>query len=893
MPSSYISVSQASKNWGISERRIQTLCREGRIDSSIRIGKMWMIPEDAKKPNDARLGCEKNQNNTTYHKMRLLLKRTITQLFEDNKSNDCFLTMQQTLSYYASFLLRIYNEKDSSVLGSQELAFIENTMKNIYSDYESLSNNYNAQAIQEQLDVFEKSKAYLIDSLSWAFQYLKKYCPTDLSSTQFFTERYMISTLVDYESIKLDDKILDPSCGGGNFLIHIYEKKLSDYYEKNDYCSLDTINSILATLRGYDLDKFLSLICYFNLVIVTIIISKNNGHILDISDLLNINVNIFANVDDNLEGFLNDGDSIIFNVSTREKIPLSKLVDGIDYIFTNPPFETVKGMKKELKEYLKKNHPLCKCDLCVAFLLKIVECMPSNTKCGLVLQNSWMFLKSFNIVRKIICDNVALNRIIILGSGAFSDISGEKASVSLVNISKTCCNTNITSYVDLTPYKRLQKESLLASNSCNYKTLPQSSLFETAGSIRNDIIDKLTKCNDAYSVFATPMQGTSTGDSKKHIDYYWMHLGDFDWKLVSKGGGYSRWYGLNQYVIHWGSNGEFIKGTPGSALRNIKFFKETSMVFSDTGTSGLNVRSLCDGQIFVASGPGIRIHSGNVFNHLAFLNSKYASYCIRHFTPKLTIAAGYIAKIPANEEIFKSNILSSMGQRCHHIKKIIYARRPIDVNFSPDFSKYNLDECVEELIIREMTEELEKINLERAIDDEIFRIMNINMLEENIILKELDSEIEKSPCTTSIEEIDKCISSILDYNCTITRTRTSKNSLGCDGPLEYASHILHCSPESIAKKIIDNVTLMANTKSAYLNFVIHSKILIELDFNRDYCTSKDVIELSNLFEKDSQIVAEWIRKKFNTIHPNAFYKKPIYRYDEHTDFIRLCTPNVN
>ena len=52
---SYLSVSQTAEKWGISTRRIQILCREGRIPGAMRIGEFWAIPEDAAKPTDARI----------------------------------------------------------------------------------------------------------------------------------------------------------------------------------------------------------------------------------------------------------------------------------------------------------------------------------------------------------------------------------------------------------------------------------------------------------------------------------------------------------------------------------------------------------------------------------------------------------------------------------------------------------------------------------------------------------------------------------------------------------------------------------------------------------------------------------------------------------------------
>lgn len=45
----YISVKEAAELWGVSERWIQKLCEEGRIDGVKRFGRSWMIPKGAEK----------------------------------------------------------------------------------------------------------------------------------------------------------------------------------------------------------------------------------------------------------------------------------------------------------------------------------------------------------------------------------------------------------------------------------------------------------------------------------------------------------------------------------------------------------------------------------------------------------------------------------------------------------------------------------------------------------------------------------------------------------------------------------------------------------------------------------------------------------------------------
>ena len=50
----YIAVREASYKWGVSERRVNQYCTQGRIPGLSRFGKSWCIPADAEKPGDPR-----------------------------------------------------------------------------------------------------------------------------------------------------------------------------------------------------------------------------------------------------------------------------------------------------------------------------------------------------------------------------------------------------------------------------------------------------------------------------------------------------------------------------------------------------------------------------------------------------------------------------------------------------------------------------------------------------------------------------------------------------------------------------------------------------------------------------------------------------------------------
>ncbi len=51
----YLSVRETAEKWGISVRRLQVICRQGRIPGAFLVGNSWAIPADAEKPKDKRI----------------------------------------------------------------------------------------------------------------------------------------------------------------------------------------------------------------------------------------------------------------------------------------------------------------------------------------------------------------------------------------------------------------------------------------------------------------------------------------------------------------------------------------------------------------------------------------------------------------------------------------------------------------------------------------------------------------------------------------------------------------------------------------------------------------------------------------------------------------------
>lgn len=50
----YMTPKQAAEKWNISQRRVQILCAQGRIEGVFKLGEVWAIPLKVNKPNDKR-----------------------------------------------------------------------------------------------------------------------------------------------------------------------------------------------------------------------------------------------------------------------------------------------------------------------------------------------------------------------------------------------------------------------------------------------------------------------------------------------------------------------------------------------------------------------------------------------------------------------------------------------------------------------------------------------------------------------------------------------------------------------------------------------------------------------------------------------------------------------
>ena len=772
-------------------------------------------------------------------------------------------------------------------------------------------------SVFEKLKIaFEKTDVDVDDIISWSYQFLKKDLEKSafkrigkdnakiedsdlLFTTQFFTDKYMVKYLVN-ESLSGFDKtniqkvvVIDSASGGGNFLNYSFEYLYKLYKKSNpNWSNQKIVDSILnSSIVGYDLDSNLSKIASLSLFV------KACGYAVP-NKLTTIK--IFGGIANDKLGFLNPHVTSNSIRRTTFKTQLEKLTKEkrIKVFVTNPPFMGKRDMDTLLKDFLLANYPESKGDLCVSFIQRTIQLMGDKDVLGVVSQNNWMYLSSLKDFRKIFLAKQTLKECIDLGSNAFEHINGEKTNVALCVIGNSEIKTsrffnlkfkNLSEKKGLVSQKNISAELTFELNQNQFL---KNSDFEFNYQLehRFENIQGL----QLYSEFANPMQGTSTGNNTEFVKFAWEVNGSPDWKLVSKGGGFSKWAGLNYYKVHWGENAEIIKANKGSALRNINKIPTTQLVYSDTGTLGLNVRVLKKNQVFIASGPGIQVLKGNKYAHLAFLNSRIATFLLKLINPKFTISAGYISKVPVAQNILDSKFIAEKSKECLELKeKYLQKKLP---NFEFQHFNYsaikNLDSFLEKLIIKDIESDYQRLFLESKIELEIRKQYNFNSKE----LQEVKSVVGESPffnkkksLKVNSEQLDLLLSGSIDLNCLSTSRAINGYSVGSESVFEDLSYKLDVNPEPLFDFIKKNVSQLKSTKAKYFNDLLHKIILNELGVKQISIYKFEVFDLSKLIESirskyvflnEQADLTERVILILQTHHKSSFFNKPLVSYSK-------------
>ena len=285
---------------------------------------------------------------------------------------------------------------------------------------------------------------------------------------------------IKYKDVKLEDiKIIEPCCGSGHILVYVFDL-LYKMYEEQGYQTRDIPTLILKNnLVGLEIDRRASQLASFALVMKarsknsrffnddyyvkpmvyeildsTLLLSVdyekwikeskilNNSQINEIEwlvdkfkyaktigSLLKVEKRNFAGIKESISLLRDNFVSNIFSNQfyTDGLDRLDKLVElaevmyaKYDVMITNPPYLGISKIEKNAKDYLSKNYSDSKSDMFGMFM-EAPYCK-KNGFIAMVNPDSWMFLVSFEDLRKKIIHNQYIVNMVHLGMGAFDAV---------------------------------------------------------------------------------------------------------------------------------------------------------------------------------------------------------------------------------------------------------------------------------------------------------------------------------------------------------------------------------------------------------------------------------------------------------------------------------------
>lgn len=97
-------------------------------------------------------------------------------------------------------------------------------------------------------------------------------------------------------------------------------------------------------------------------------------------------------------------------------------------VVTNPPYMGSGNMNAELKAFVKAKYPEGKSDLFASFILRCLAFTKKSHFTAMITMQSWMFLTSYENLRKLLLKEHPIDTLVHLGPRAFEQIGGEVVS---------------------------------------------------------------------------------------------------------------------------------------------------------------------------------------------------------------------------------------------------------------------------------------------------------------------------------------------------------------------------------------------------------------------------------------------------------------------------------
>ena len=529
-------------------------------------------------------------------------------------------------------------------------------------------------------------------------------------------------------------KIIDPCMGSGHILVYAFDV-LMDIYTACGWSERDAAKSILRNnLYGLDIDRRAYQLAYFAVMMKArqynrrILSAENQPNLANFADVMHVNTSLlsgslrkfaeqfqFADTYGSLmtvtkPAGLDEAVSVFlptFGMQAEQLEMMMRvaqiLTQKYDVVCTNPPYMGGSGMNTTLSTYVKKNFPDSKSDLSTCFMEQCGRLATKNGYYAMINIPVWMFLSSYEKLRKKIEIRNTYVNMVHFGRGIFGSDFGTTSFV----ISKTHTNE----YIGV--YRRLfEKQGAVDSveqkqkwffEGMGYYTAKQENFSKIPGSpVAYWVSEKIFDCFSNFEKIddvANPRQGLATGNNEKFLRL-WYEVSNEDIKFdavslddffetnrkyipYNKGGSFRKWFANMEFIIRFDRKHYGILGTVGNHLPSRDFYFKESITWSKVTSGGLSMRYIPHGSAFDVAGCSI-FCDRNIMYMLGFVNSCVMQNLMNVLSQTLNYEVGSVKQIPIIykdvekiESIVKENVSISKEDLVSYESHFEFEKHPL------------------------------------------------------------------------------------------------------------------------------------------------------------------------------------------------------------------------
>lgn len=371
----------------------------------------------------------------------------------------------------------------------------------------------------------------------------------------------------------------------------------------------------------------------------------------------------------------------------------------------NPPYMGSGNMNAVLSNYVKKNYPEGKADLATVFVERMPQLLQKNGRYSFIIPPSWMFLSTFEGLRKQIIEHQTIDSLLHLSRGVFGADFGASSAVIVNAESKEAYGTYFR-LIERTfqefdqQHLRMLFEQTLANHDFKYNfkeytkdviSLPYSEegnrIYYPHVSQQN--FEKIPGCPIGYWVSekmisrfdddnigccSIARSGFSTGQNNKYIRYWFeVSINKIGFNLPSiqvyqnsnyiyvpftAGGSFRRWYGNLYSVVNWTDTSSMHR--PRNTYSHLYFHE--GLTWNEVTSDSFSSRYYPQGLLFEHSGVSLFTESKLMKYYLGFLNTPILSSYLNLLNPTLHNGAEVVAKVPFKKEGNDEGIDSLVSQ---------------------------------------------------------------------------------------------------------------------------------------------------------------------------------------------------------------------------------------